>query len=523
VPRLTLVLVSLAALAGPVHAAMTLSPIATAGGWRILAATDPEPACAAYRDAPQADAASVLALRMRAHSILRIETPAHHNTPGMQIKVVLDAGARVKGTTAGTFISPTQLDVDLGDLVSTLRRIGDAPATLRLPDRTLTLRLDGLAAMLEALSACVTERIGPDHAGRAAELPAAPADIEVIEERTFLETRIGGETYRLETLLVRPANAAGRLPVALLAHGQGAAETMPGYSPENLLPEARDLARRGYLAAVVMRRGFGRSDGIPGVPSGAFGATCGAFARALFEASADDLEAALAALGARDDADLARVLAIGQSAGGPAALALAARGAIRAVASVSGGLRCNRRDSDDAVAEALAAIGARTTVPALWLYAPHDSFFSEPAVHAMHAAYTAAGGKAHLVMTPAIKGDGHDLFTNWDGRNHWLAALDPFLRRNGLPTWAPELADAVMRDAAIPQVHRAEIEAYLSELTPKVLLVDRATRRPFGASLPFGLANAHALARIACTRAGADCVPAMENFRLVIPTEQATR
>jgi dienelactone hydrolase len=508
---MTLVLVSLVALAGPVHA-MTLSPLATAGGWRIMTGSDPAtgPACAAYRAAPQPDVSSILLLRLRQHGVLRVATPAGALAPGTQIKVEISAGTRVKGVTAGRFISPTELDVDLGDLVTTLRRI-DAPIELRLPDRSLTLQPEGIPEMREALAACVAERIGEQFAGPAPEPPVAPQDRDVTEERSFLDIRIGAQSYRLETLLVKPATAQGRLPVALIAHGQGAAETMPTFVADHLLPEARDLAHRGYLVAVVIRRGFGRSDGIPGVP-GAVGASCEEFARVLFDAAADELGAALTALGERNDADVSRAIVIGQSAGGPAGLVLASRGRVRAAINVSGGLRCNRPDSHGALSAVLAAIGADNAVPTLWLYAPHDSFFHEQAARAMHAAYTATGGRATLVMTPAIKGDGHDLFTDWDGRNHWLAALDQFLSANSL---SPSPADAVMRQAVIPEKHRAEVLAYLSSITPKVLLVDRATRRPFAGAMPFGLRNAYAFARMECERAGADCVPVMENFRLL--------
>ena len=70
--------------------------------------------------------------------------------------------------------------------------------------------------------------------------------------------------------MVRPAKAAGRLPIALITHGKnpGAAENQ-ALRADLMRPQARDFAARGWLAVVVIRRGYGQSDGFPGVSRGA--------------------------------------------------------------------------------------------------------------------------------------------------------------------------------------------------------------------------------------------------------------
>jgi hypothetical protein len=53
---------------------------------------------------------------------------------------------------------------------------------------------------------------------------------------------------------------------------------------------------------------------------------------------------------------------------------------------------------------------------------------------------------ATLKVVPSLKpNDGHNVFDLPAGRQHWLAALDPFLRAQNLPTWTPQQVDALMQ------------------------------------------------------------------------------
>ena len=340
--------------------------------------------------------------------------------------------------------------------------------------------------------------------------------------------RIGGEDYRLDTLVVRPAGVSGRLPIALIGHGQGLARETSVYSVAHFQQQARDLAHRGYLAVVVIRRGFGQSDGIPGRPGGGAYGGCGTHAPVLIDATADDLAATLAVIAERPDADANRIVLFGQSAAGPAVLALAARGlpGLRAIVLISGGLNCwsgnerpDVRATPEWLASMLAAYGGRITVPSLWIYAANDRLFPEPMARAMHAIYAGAGAPANLVMLPPTGEDGHGIFTDFNGRNRWLISLDLFLRRHDLPTWQADLIDRVMQQAGIAPGYRWLVMAYLSWSAPRVLVVDRATGRPYYAAADAGLAEARAIAIRACRQNGGtetSCVPVMENFRLLL-------
>ena len=191
----------------------------------------------------------------------------------------------------------------------------------------------------------------------------------------------------------------------------------------------------------MIRRGYGQSDGIPGVSRGAAYMSCeNGELRAGFDVEADDLEAALKAVAARPDADGSRAIAIGQSLGGGAVLALAARqpAGLRAVVNVSGGVWRTSADGSvcdhDALVSAMATFGARTRIPTLWLYAENDSLFPPELVTRMHDAY-AAGRRprraADVSADPAY--DGHNLFADFGGRVKWLRALDRFLQAQQLP------------------------------------------------------------------------------------------
>ena len=65
----------------------------------------------------------------------------------------------------------------------------------------------------------------------------------------------------LEAMLIRPPGT-GRYPLALLSHGAPRdAAARADMTPNGLYAQAVTLARRGFAALVVMRRGYGTSGG----------------------------------------------------------------------------------------------------------------------------------------------------------------------------------------------------------------------------------------------------------------------
>jgi dienelactone hydrolase len=246
-----------------------------------------------------------------------------------------------------------------------------------------------------------------------------------------------GATIELEALLVKPAGSKA-LPLALLTHGSPReGDARRRMSAAHLSFQAEELARRGYLAVVVMRRGFGTSQGSWKESSGRCEAAD--HERAARE-SARDLRAALQVLLARPDVDGSRAIAIGQSAGGIGTLALAADPPLelKAVVNFAGG-RGSRAPHDicreDRLLAAYAALGKTARVPSLWIYSENDTFFGPTLAQRMFAAYSAQGGTGELNLLPAFAEDGHALFVRRRGGSQWRPLLDDFLRRHDLPTW----------------------------------------------------------------------------------------
>ncbi|HEX2724219.1 MAG TPA: alpha/beta fold hydrolase, partial [Beijerinckiaceae bacterium] len=215
-----------------------------------------------------------------------------------------------------------------------------------------------------------------------AALAPAAAEERLVVEETFLSVDIAGQQYKLEALVAKEAGAGGRRPVALITHGQAAeAERRERVNARGWLRTAREFARRGWLAVVVVRRGFGRSGGKQ--PHALRGCRNGEYAPVLDD-QANDLEAALKAVARRPDADVGQVVALGVSVGGATVLNLAARNppGLRAVINVSGGVRSVPREDGPPVTckpedltPVFASFGERMRVPSLWLYAENDSFF----------------------------------------------------------------------------------------------------------------------------------------------------
>ncbi len=155
-------------------------------------------------------------------------------------------------------------------------------------------------------------------ASASSDLNSAPLTVE----HEVLRVQGSGETYDLETLTARPAGP-GPWPIALLTHGTpaGGETERRAMSPRWLEQQARDLARRGWAAASVMRRGFGASTGGP--PK--IGTCSDPDYAALAAAYAADLAAALDAMRRRPWADArAKAVAMGESSCGFAISALAA-------------------------------------------------------------------------------------------------------------------------------------------------------------------------------------------------------
>ncbi len=337
---------------------------------------------------------------------------------------------------------------------------------------------------------------------------------EFVVERTFFRTNVGNRTVRLEGLIVKRADLTGTLPIALITHGKSShlSDMLESKAPDYAGP-ARDLARRGWLAVVVMRRGFGQSDG-PMAASVSCATT--SFAD-RFAADADDLQGALAAVSTRPDADPDRAIAIGVSAGGAAVVALSARNLpnLRGVVSVSGGLRMPDCPKEDVLVNAYKDFGTVSRVPNLWVYARNDSFFGPDLVERMQSAFLDGGGDVKLVMYEKFGQDGHSIFTAGAGKLQWLMEMDAFLRFHGLPAASRDRVTDLMKLLKLEPRQRGFLDRYVAAPTYKVMVQTPDRKHHF---TQFGAASLEG-ARKAALASCAQRYKAPEPCRLVMEND----
>lgn len=236
----------------------------------------------------------------------------------------------------------------------------------------------------------------------------------------------------LEAILVSP-NDTKRHPLALISHGAPRdAEDRATMTPNRYDAQAVEFARRGYATLIVMRRGYGQSDG-------PYAESNGGCARPNYlgaaKASVEDLRAAIKAMETRKDVSTQGMIAVGQSAGGFATVALTADPPSGLVAAISfaggrGSVSPGKVCVEDRLVEAFGTFGRTSRIPMLWVYTANDQYFAPALARQFHRTFTAAGGKAQLIEAPAFGSDGHSLFAS--GIGQWTPYVDAFFRAQNL-------------------------------------------------------------------------------------------
>ncbi|MBI2771081.1 MAG: prolyl oligopeptidase family serine peptidase [Burkholderiales bacterium] len=257
---------------------------------------------------------------------------------------------------------------------------------------------------------------------------------EEVVQIPLLDATVQEKAFPLTGTLYQPSGA-GPFPLVILNHGSpAAARNRDSMGRYRLIPQTRELMRRGFAVLVPMRRGYGAS---PGDYAEKGGCAPGAFAEAGRQ-SARDVLSAVAYARTRPTLDTQRMVLMGQSAGGFASLAAAGQAppGLLAVLNFSGGrggtglggAHCDV----EGMARTVAGYAATTRAPVLWFYVENDKYFSPEAARAWFAAFEAAGGKGRLVMNPPHGNDGHLLFYAPEAVPIWSGAIDSFFRERGL-------------------------------------------------------------------------------------------
>lgn len=245
-------------------------------------------------------------------------------------------------------------------------------------------------------------------------------------------------TQRL--LYARVCRPEGDKPahVAVLNHGTGLTKAI-------LQPQACDdeppawFLHRGYLVVMPLRRGYGATGGpdSAALAAGPHGVRrCDDVQPALtgLEA-ARDIAAAVDYATALPEARPDGAVVLGVSTGGYAAMAFDSlpHPKVAAIVNVSGGSGgrfgggLGQVCHADRMVAGAGRFGATASTPMLWLYATNDTYFSPDLGRAMHAAFTAAGGRAEFVEPGVFGHDGHALFVGFGGSSLWGPPVERYL------------------------------------------------------------------------------------------------
>jgi dienelactone hydrolase len=298
--------------------------------------------------------------------------------------------------------------------------------------------------------------------------PAGPAAaVDLLEQPLRIPTASAGGSG-LEGFMVRPNDAVAH-PLALLTHGTPRETRLfREISAPALVPEAREFARRGWTAVVVVRRGYGTSGG--GYEEDARACSSRADYYYSGRQSAEDLRGAVQYLSRLAQVDASRIISVGVSTGGFATVALTADPppGLRAAISFAGGRGSRRPDdvcnSDDLV-NAFARFGRTSRIPMLWVYSENDHYFGPKIAAQLYDAFTRAGGGASFIRAPAFHKDGHGLFS-YAGTPIWAPIVDAFLAQQGLKLRDDLLPLPTPPDVAPPAQLSAEgAEAFRAFLT----------------------------------------------------------
>jgi dienelactone hydrolase len=244
-----------------------------------------------------------------------------------------------------------------------------------------------------------------------------------------------GQEKHLDGLVIRP-DGTGPFPLAVITNGLPRSPSdIPALRPESYSSPAIIFAQHGYAAVVVERSGYGRSDG-------PFQESLGPCLDRNYlkpgQTGGADILAAVSSLRKQPWVDPDRVLLVGHSMGGFAALAVAATNppGIRGVISFAGAVGSMHPDQvcqPERLLDADTVFGRTARVPSLWIFAQNDHFFGPDLVRHMFDAYVAGGAPASLFLAPSYGRDGHMLIAA-PADTAWWPQVAAFLETLHLPT-----------------------------------------------------------------------------------------
>lgn len=267
--------------------------------------------------------------------------------------------------------------------------------------------------------------------------PVVRAQSELIREELTIPGTSNKPPAGLTALAIRPSGT-GLFPLALINHGNGDAPSQASLRVERFARVAEAFAQRGYAAVIVLRRGAGSTPG----PYFEVMAECNSpLHTSGVSATVNDMTDAVRYLQTQSWVDAARVVAVGNSAGGMGVVALGALNppGLRAVINFAGGRGAffnargqrTRICGEGEIIGLFNEFGQHSRVPSLWLYSENDRFFPPEIARKFHAAYAEGGAPTQFTPVGPSATDGH--YYMMQSIRDWSPRVFGFLGDLGLP------------------------------------------------------------------------------------------
>lgn len=288
------------------------------------------------------------------------------------------------------------------------------------------------AACVLMSAGCAMAQDGPPPTTNSAK---ASADLAISVQDQRLAVVLAGRSFNLAARVFRPAGA-GPFPLIVINHGTPVSLRDAGNERLGFTKAAGWFASQGYVVLVVLRPGFGTSDGPYLESSG----PCSDRDYVRDGRETAEVESAIVTAAATlPGVDPRRMVVVGQSAGGFGVIALADSPppGVVGVISFAGG-----RGGDDhenicsgaqRLVDAAGVFGRTNKLPQLWLFAANDHFFAPKVAHAMVQAYQAGSTPPiRFIDLPPFGDDGHRTLARADP-SVWAEPVSAFLHQVASP------------------------------------------------------------------------------------------
>jgi len=227
-------------------------------------------------------------------------------------------------------------------------------------------------------------------------------------DRLTFPAKIDGATYTLEAMVYRPDDGKAH-PLIVMNHGRNGMHP-PAYPNESMSYGELNgaFADRGYVSMMLVRRGYGRSQG----PDAELKETA---VESGYEA-AKDIRAAVDYMREQTYVLRDKVAVVGHSQGGWAAITAASvkmegvMGAVNLCGGTNYAAMGDGRVTEEVRSHWIRAcgeFGRSAVIPMLWIYAENEQILTPESMRSMYQAYQAAGGRAKLVIKPPYGTNGH--------------------------------------------------------------------------------------------------------------------